>query len=131
MTMTQLTPASLVTHNQVLVPLEGQDTSAGAGKRQGRCARLGHAIADRARRSSRALRQRYRNTANAITSAYYKFETRVQVLMSAPESGAATAEYAVVLIAATAFAGILLAVLKSGTARELLLGLVKRALSVA
>lgn len=51
--------------------------------------------------------------------------------MSAPESGAATAEYTVVLIAATAFAGVLLAVLKSGAVRELLSDLIRRALSVS
>ena len=55
---------------------------------------------------------------------------RLKVLTSRPESGAATAEYAVVLIAATAFAGLLLAILKSDTVRSLLSALVKQALSV-
>ncbi|WP_244568762.1 DUF4244 domain-containing protein [Bombiscardovia coagulans] len=62
---------------------------------------------------------------------YCRFEARLHTLMSAPESGAATAEYAVVLIAATAFAGVLLAVLKSGAVRELLSDLIRRALSVS
>lgn len=55
---------------------------------------------------------------------------RLKVLTARPESGAATAEYAVVLIAATAFAGLLLAILKSDTVRSLLSSLVKQALSV-
>ncbi|AIC92520.1 putative pilus assembly protein [Bifidobacterium [indicum] DSM 20214 = LMG 11587] len=55
---------------------------------------------------------------------------RLKVLTSRPESGAATAEYAVVLIAATAFAGLLLVILKSDTVRSLLSALVKQALSV-
>ena len=54
----------------------------------------------------------------------------MKVLTSRPESGAATAEYAVVLIAATAFAGLLLVILKSDTVRSLLSALVKQALSV-
>lgn len=55
---------------------------------------------------------------------------KIKVLTARPESGAATAEYAVVLIAATAFAGLLLAILKSDTVRSLLSSLVKQALSV-
>lgn len=55
---------------------------------------------------------------------------RLKVLTARPEFGAATAEYAVVLIAATAFAGLLLAILKSDTVRSLLSSLVKQALSV-
>lgn len=59
-----------------------------------------------------------------------KGASRLNEVLSRPESGAATAEYAVVLIAATAFAGLLLALLKSDTVRSLLTSLVKQALSV-
>lgn len=59
-----------------------------------------------------------------------KGASRLNHVLSRPESGAATAEYAVVLIAATAFAGLLLALLKSDTVRSLLISLVKQALSV-
>ena len=48
-----------------------------------------------------------------------------------PEEGAATAEYAVVLVAATGFAAILVALLKSDTIKTLLTNIVKKALSVA
>jgi hypothetical protein len=46
------------------------------------------------------------------------------------ELGMATAEYAVVTVAACAFAGLLLAIVRSGEVRGLLLGIIKRALSV-
>ena len=45
------------------------------------------------------------------------------------ESGLATAEYGIVMLAAVGFAGLLVAVLSSGTARGLLTGVVERALS--
>lgn len=46
------------------------------------------------------------------------------------ERGAATAEYAIVTLAAVAFAGLLVAILRSEEVRTLLLGLVQRALSL-
>jgi hypothetical protein len=45
------------------------------------------------------------------------------------EVGMATAEYAVVTLAACGFAGLLVALLRSDTVRELLLGIIRRALS--
>jgi hypothetical protein len=42
----------------------------------------------------------------------------------------ATAEYAVVTVAACAFAGLLLAVVRSPEVRSLLLGIIRRALAV-
>ena len=45
------------------------------------------------------------------------------------ELGMATAEYAVVTLAACGFAGLLVALLRSDTVRELLLGIIRRALS--
>ncbi|TPF96410.1 hypothetical protein EP30_07725 [Bifidobacterium sp. UTCIF-39] len=55
---------------------------------------------------------------------------RLRTVTEQPESGLATAEYAVVMIAATGFAGLLVVILKSGTVEGLLNGLVERALSV-
>ena len=46
------------------------------------------------------------------------------------EEGAATAEYAVVLVAATGFAALLVPIMKSETVRKMLLDIVKQALSV-
>jgi len=46
------------------------------------------------------------------------------------ESGLATAEYAIATVAAAGFAGLLIVVLKSGEVRELLLGIVRSALSL-
>ncbi|MBW3093788.1 DUF4244 domain-containing protein [Bifidobacterium sp. 64T4] len=46
------------------------------------------------------------------------------------EEGAATAEYAVVLVAATGFAALLVAIMKSETVRKMLLDIVKQALSM-
>lgn len=57
-------------------------------------------------------------------------ERHIRVLAAEPESGMATAEYAVVLIAATGFAGLLVAILKSGAVKSLLTELVNRALAV-
>lgn len=45
------------------------------------------------------------------------------------ETGLATAEYGIVMLAAVGFAGLLVAVLSSGTAQGLLTGVVERALS--
>lgn len=50
--------------------------------------------------------------------------------MSQPEEGAATAEYAVVLVAATGFAAVLVALMKSDTVKTLLTNIVKKALNV-
>lgn len=55
-------------------------------------------------------------------------DARWRTLATEPEEGAATAEYAVVLVAATGFAAILL---KSDTIKTLLTNIVKKALSVA
>jgi hypothetical protein len=49
---------------------------------------------------------------------------------SAADRGTATAEYAIATLAACAFAGLLLAILRSGEVRGLLFGIVRRALSV-
>jgi hypothetical protein len=46
------------------------------------------------------------------------------------QAGMATAEYAIATLAATGFAGLLLALLRSGEVRGLLSGIVRRALSV-
>ena len=57
-------------------------------------------------------------------------EERLKQVAQDKESGLATAEYAVVMIGATAFAGVLVAILKSGTVKTLLTNIVKQALSV-
>ena len=59
-----------------------------------------------------------------------RVQQRFQTLAAEPESGMATAEYAVVLIAATGFAGLLVTILKSGAVKSLLTELVNRALNV-
>lgn len=46
------------------------------------------------------------------------------------DEGAATAEYAIVTLAAVAFAGLLVAILRSEEVRSLLLGVVQHALSL-
>lgn len=47
-----------------------------------------------------------------------------------PEAGMATAEYAIATVAAVGFAGLLVVVLRSGEVQELLMGLIRGALSV-
>lgn len=49
----------------------------------------------------------------------------------ASERGAVTAEYAVVILAAVAFAGLLVAIMRSGEIREMLVSLVQNALGAA
>lgn len=49
----------------------------------------------------------------------------------AGDEGMATAEYAVATLAACAFAGLLLTIVRSDQVRELLLGIIQRALSLA
>ena len=56
-------------------------------------------------------------------------DARMRLLTAEPEKGAVTAEYAVVL-AATAFAAVLIAIVKSDVVKTLLTGLIKKALSV-
>lgn len=53
-----------------------------------------------------------------------------QVATLRPEAGMATAEYAVVLVAATGFAGLLVTILKSSAVQTLLSGIIKKALNV-
>ncbi|MEE1621348.1 DUF4244 domain-containing protein [Zafaria sp. Z1313] len=48
---------------------------------------------------------------------------------STGEEGIATAEFAIVTLAAVGFAGLLVTILSSGDVRELLMGLVRQALS--
>ena len=58
-------------------------------------------------------------------------KARVATLnMAEPEEGAATAEYAVVLVAATGFAAVLVAILKSDAIKTLLTNIIKQALKV-
>lgn len=57
-------------------------------------------------------------------------DANMRTLASKPEEGAATAEYAMVLVAATGFAAILIAMLKSDTVRTLVLNIVKKALNI-
>lgn len=57
-------------------------------------------------------------------------DARWRTLAREPEEGAATAEYAVVLVAATGFAAVLVALLKSDAVKTLLTNIVKKALNV-
>lgn len=56
-------------------------------------------------------------------------DARWRTLSAEPEEGAATAEYAVVLIAATSFAAVLIAIVKSDGIKTLLTSIVKKALN--
>ena len=57
-------------------------------------------------------------------------DARMRLLTAEPEKGAVTAEYAVVLVAATAFAAVLIGIVKSDVVKTLLTGPIKKALSV-
>ncbi|WP_163544639.1 DUF4244 domain-containing protein [Occultella kanbiaonis] len=55
---------------------------------------------------------------------------RYVLVRSTAEAGMATAEYAIATLAAVAFAGLLLVILRSDEVRGLLLGIIRQALSV-
>jgi hypothetical protein len=56
---------------------------------------------------------------------------RRRLTEAADDAGAATAEYAITIMAAVGFAGLLVVILKSGEVQAILTGLVRTALSVA
>ncbi len=56
---------------------------------------------------------------------------RSSVVRMADDAGAATAEYAIVIMAAVAFAGLLVAIMRSDQVRQILTDLVQRALTFA
>lgn len=64
----------------------------------------------------------------------FRAQRWLEELMTPPdlndEEGAATAEYAITVLAAAAFAGLLLAIFKSGSVKDLLLGIIQSALAV-
>ncbi len=64
------------------------------------------------------------------TKGFYDITTRLMTVTAEPEKGAATAEYAVVMIAATGFAALLIVILKSDTVKNLLTSIVKQALNM-
>ncbi|PJM72407.1 hypothetical protein CS006_09730 [Bifidobacterium primatium] len=76
------------------------------------------------------IRGRMRAMAKAANTRICMLDARMRTITAEPEKGLATAEYAVVMIAATGFAGLLVAILKSGAVKTLLTNLVKQALSV-
>lgn len=65
-----------------------------------------------------------------IAKAVCMADARARTVLDKPEEGMATAEYAIVLVAATGFAGVLVAILKSDAVRAVLTNLVKSALSI-
>lgn len=59
-----------------------------------------------------------------------RLHRRVAAVRRTAQAGMATAEYAIATLAAAAFAGLLLVILRSGEVREMLLGIIRQALSV-
>lgn len=57
-------------------------------------------------------------------------DARMRTVTAEPEEGAVTAEYAVVLVAATAFAAVLVGIVKSDVVKTLLTNIIKKVLSV-
>ncbi|WP_291526959.1 DUF4244 domain-containing protein [Bifidobacterium sp. UBA744] len=55
-------------------------------------------------------------------------DARLRTMTVEPERGAATVEYALIVVAAAAFAGILIAVIKSGFVKTLITNIIKTAL---
>ena len=55
-------------------------------------------------------------------------DARLRTMTVEPERGAATVEYALIVVAAAAFAGILIAVIKSGFVKTMITSIIKTAL---
>ncbi len=72
----------------------------------------------------RGLAQRWRNM-------MFLADARLRLLLSGEERGAVTAEYAVVLVAATGFGALLVSLLKSDVVKNLLLDIIKKALQLS
>ncbi|PWD52458.1 hypothetical protein C8046_08620 [Serinibacter arcticus] len=70
----------------------------------------------------RRLRDRWDEWGRAIAA-------RWAVATARPEAGMATAEYAIATLAAVAFAGLLLVIMRSDEVRGMLLGIIREALS--
>lgn len=68
----------------------------------------------------------YVNTANALAQKL----NRLSSVTTQDDPGMATAEYAVVLVAATSFAAVLVAILKSDAVRSALMKIITSALNV-
>ena len=81
-------------------------------------------------RFNRFITALYVRISQAMDSAASALRGRMSVVLARPESGAITAEYAVIMVAAATLAGVLLAIVTSSSTRTLLMGLVKKALSV-
>lgn len=86
-------------------------------------------IADGGGRFAKA-RRLYGAAALSVRRRACVIDARLRALTAQPEEGAATAEYAVVLIAATGFGALLVTILKSDAVKTLLTNLVKKALNV-
>lgn len=71
--------------------------------------------------------ERGRRDEHAAAGLRHRWDTVVE---QGTDAGMATAEYAIAMIAAVGFAGLLVTVLSSGTVRSLLTGLVTSALSI-
>ncbi|MDR1448433.1 MAG: DUF4244 domain-containing protein [Candidatus Ancillula sp.] len=63
-----------------------------------------------------------------MTQLYVKFASRIRGMIE-DQRGAATVEYAIVMVAAAGLAGILILILKSDTVRTLLENIITNALS--
>lgn len=59
----------------------------------------------------------------------HRIAARGRMLAARAEAGMATAEYAIVTLAAVAFAGLLLAIFRGGQVRDMLLSIITEALS--
>lgn len=80
-------------------------------------------------RSNRYMTALYVRISQSMDSGVRALHARLSVVLARPESGAITAEYAVIMVVAATLAGVLLAIVKSSSTRTLLMGLVKKALS--
>lgn len=87
-------------------------------------------VADERNGPFACMRRSMQNAAVKARNSMYTLDARLRTLSMEPEEGAATAEYAVVLIAATGFAAVLTAILKSDAIKKLLTEIVKKALNV-
>ena len=72
----------------------------------------------------------WRRRIESLYAGMCRVDSRIRLLAVEPQKGAATAEYAVVLVAATGFGALLVSILKSSAVKTLLMNIIKKALQL-
>ncbi|UFU07137.1 DUF4244 domain-containing protein [Ruania halotolerans] len=80
--------------------------------------------------TAHTIQARHRGTLTRGRSVRAALAARWSAVRARGDAGMATAEYAIATLAAVAFAGLLLAIMRSDEVRGMLLGIIQQALSI-